>query len=100
MTVKSTATPLDAVEGLDGLPDARLRSRLRSGQPATVSATVTRDPAVGPTATSRTMPRSTIDAVQLGVLDRAQGLDDLVGQGGHGPRSSGAARTDLHYGDR
>ena len=51
----------------------RLVISFRSGQPATVRATATRPRRRRRRATPRTMPRSTMRAVQLGVLDRAGG---------------------------
>ena len=63
-------------------PVTRLVISLRSGQPATVRATWM--PTV-PSSPSRLAHHAEVDdrAVQLGVLDRPEGLDELVVRDGH-----------------
>ena len=73
----------------------RLVISVRSGQPATVSATVTRDPIT----LDRDAPHHVeIDdrLVDLGVLDGPQGVEDLGFARHRASRRSG----DFHYGDR
>ena len=75
MTVRSTSTSATPGERRDRVGDPRVISA-RSGQPATVRATVTRDVV----AVDRDAAHHVeVDdrAVQLGVLDRAQGFEDF-----------------------
>ena len=79
ITVKSSATRVDAGERRRRAPVTRLLISLRSGQPATVRATVHARPS--PPSIADVADHAEVDdaAVQLGVLDGAEGVDDLVG---------------------
>ena len=68
---------------------------LRSGHPATVRATSTDVDAVGPRLGAAHHAEVDDRAVQLGVLDRAQRVDELLGRDGHGwgARCSGRIST-------
>ena len=68
----------------DTAPLTRFWISLRSGHPATVRAMRTRDVAVGADVDVADHAEVDDGAVQLGILDRAQGLDDLIGETGMG----------------
>ena len=79
ITVKSRATSRHAVERGERAASTRLLISLRNGQPATVRAMSTS--AHVPSASSvGAADHAEVDdrAVQLGILDRPQGLDDLL----------------------
>ena len=96
ITVKSRPTAVDAGERADGAGRPGSVISLRSGQPATVRATSDADAA----AVDRDVADHAEvddDAVQLGVLDGSEGLDDLrrtvTGMQGRRPASQGISTT-------
>ena len=106
MTVKSSATPVTPSSGRTAAV-TRFWISLRSGQPATVSAT--RTPTVPSALQVDVAHHAQVDdrAPQLGILHRAQRFDDLLGGDGHerrrssaGVRHAGRGGGNYHYGDR